>query len=212
MELILSAIGNLIGNIIILGAVPFLWWLILHRKKCSFFEFVGLKKPKMQCKWWALLIFMVLWVIFYFGDFTFLLPKGTLEMLGESDSVAVNAYAGIGFAAIIPAFIENFIANGLLEELLFRGFINKRLCKKFGTVPGIIIQAVLFGLAHNALYIIAGVEINFAFHVFMFATAAVGALLFAFLDEKLYNGSILPSWFLHGIGNFIGTIRVAFGF
>ena len=35
-------------------------------------------------------------------------------------------------------------------------------------------------------------------------------LLLGLLDEKIYNGSIIPSAFLHGLGNFISNLSVIF--
>jgi len=31
------------------------------------------------------------------------------------------------------------------------------------------------------------------------------------LNEKIYNGSIIPSIILHGAGNFLGSMMLAFG-
>jgi membrane protease YdiL (CAAX protease family) len=88
--------------------------------------------------------------------------------------------------------------------------LNKRLCNKFGTVKGIIIQAVLFGLMHNVMYILAGLDVGLWYHTLMFAVTGVGALLLGWLNEKIFNGSIIPSILLHGAGNFISSMLVAF--
>ena len=63
---------------------------------------------------------------------------------------------------------------------------------------------------HNVLYILAGVPVGIDYHLIMFVFTGVGALLLGFVNEKIYNGSIIPSIILHGAGNFIGSICVAF--
>ena len=156
-----------------------------------------------------LLLFALIYYFFYSFDFMQLVDQATLDYLESNGSVSANAFAGLGAAAILPALIENFIANGVAEEILFRGFLCKRLCAKLGTVPGIILQAALFALMHNLLYLVAGMEVSLWFHC-LFCFTGAGALLLGWLNEKLYNGSIFPSILLHGAGNFISTMLVAF--
>lgn len=211
MELILSNIVTAITNLLIFTAIPFIWWLIGHRKKANFFTWLGFKKPQLKSKWWALLIFAAVYLFVYYFDWTVLVSEESMSIVQNSDSVAANAFTGIGVAAIIPALIQNFIANGVAEELFYRGFLNKRLCAKFGVVPGTVIQAVLFGLMHNGLYVLAGIPVGMDYHVGMFLFTGTAALLLGILDEKIFNGSIWPSIILHGLGNFMGSMSVAFG-
>ena len=112
----------------------------------------------------------------------------------------------------MPALIENFIANGVAEEILYRGFLCKLFCHKLGTVKGILLQAALFGLMHNALYLLAGLQVGLWYHTLMFLFTGMAALLLGWLNEKIYNGSILPSILLHGAGNFISSMLTAFSF
>ena len=156
------------------------------------------------------MIFAVLYYFFYNFDFTRLVDASTLEYLENSESVSSNAFAGLGIAAVLPALIENFIANGVAEEVLYRGFLCKGFCVKLGTVRGIILQAILFGLMHNALYLLAGLDVGLWYHTLSFIFTGTGALLLGWLNEKIFNGSILPSILLHGAGNFITTMLVAF--
>ena len=46
----------------------------------------------------------------------------------------------------------------------------------------------------------------------MFLFTGMAALLLGWLNEKIYNGSILPSILLHGAGNFISSMLTAFSF
>lgn len=184
--------------------------MIKYRKSVSFFEWVGLIKPKLKGKWWVIIIFVVAYYFFYLFDFTIFMDDKSLEMLQTSDSVSANVYTGLGIIAIIPSLLTTFIANGLCEEILFRGFISKRLCNMFGKTAGIIIQGILFGLMHNVIYMLGGIEVIFQFHIVLFIFTGMGGLLLGLLDEKIYNGSIIPSAFLHGLGNFISNLSVIF--
>ena len=72
-------------------------------------------------------------------------------------------------------------------------------------------QAVLFGLMHNALFLLAGLDVGLWYHTLMFLFTGAGALLLGWLNEKIYNGSIIPGMLLYGAGNFISSMLVAFG-
>ncbi len=72
-------------------------------------------------------------------------------------------------------------------------------------------QAVLFGLMHNALFLLAGLDVGLWYHTLMFLFTGAGALLLGWLNEKIYNGSIIPGILFHGAGNFISSMLVAFG-
>ena len=84
LELTLSSIGTIIANIIIFLSIPFLWWLIKHRKSVSFFEWVGLIKPKLKGKWWVIIIFVVAYCFFYLFDFIIFMDDKSLELLQTS--------------------------------------------------------------------------------------------------------------------------------
>lgn len=210
MELIISSVLTAIINLIVFSLIPLVWWLCRYRKKEGFFKWIGIYKPQLKCQWWLLLIFAVLYYFFYNFDFSQFVDANTLDYIENSSSVSVNAFAGIGIAAIFPALIENFIANGVAEEILYRGFLSKRFCNKFGDVQGILLQAILFGLMHNAIYLLAGLSVGIWYHTLTFVFTSTGALLLGWLNEKLFNGSIIPSIILHGAGNFITTMLIAF--
>lgn len=209
-ELIIDSIGTIIANMILFLIVPFLWWFIKHRKNISFVKWIGLKKPELKSKWWIIIIFIILYCFFYLFDFTVFMDQKSLELLQTSESVSANIYDGLGWIAIIPALLTTFIANGLCEEILFRGFICKRLCSKFGKITGVIIQGILFGLMHNMIYLLSGIDVSFQFHIVVFIFTGMGGFLLGMLNEKIYNGSIIPSVLLHGLGNFINNLSIMF--
>lgn len=210
MQLVMSSITTTIVNLIVFSLLPIIWWFFRHRKEEGFFRWIGFFKPQLKSKWWVLLVFAILYYFFYNFDFTQFVSSATLEYIESSTAVSANVFAGMGAAAILPAFIENFIANGVAEEILYRGFLCKRLISKIGLVKGVILQAVLFGLMHNMLYILAGLDVGLWYHTLTFIFTGTGALLLGWLNEKIFNGSIIPSILLHGAGNFIASMLVAF--
>ena len=210
MQLIISSITTTIINLIVFSILPIIWWFFRHRKEEGFFRWIGFFKPQLNSKLWVLFLFAIIYYFFYNFDFTQFVDSKTLAYIENSSSVSANSFAGIGAVAILPALIENFIANGVAEEILYRGFLCKRLCKKAGVVKGIILQAVLFGLMHNILYVLAGLDVGLWYHTLTFIFTGIGALLLGWLNEKIYNGSIIPSILLHGAGNFIASMLVAF--
>ena len=209
-DLILASISTIISNIIVFLTIPFLWWLIKHRKNVSFAKWIGLIKPKLEGKWWMIIIFIIAYCFFYLFDFTIFMDEESLNVLQTSESVSANIYTGLGFIAIIPSLLTTFIANGLCEEVLFRGCICKRLCGKLGKIAGVIVQGILFGLMHNVIYILGGIDVSIQFHIVLFVFTGMGGLLLGILNEKIYNGSIVPSVLLHGLGNFISNVMIMF--
>ena len=73
MQLILNSISTAAVNLLVFSAIPFLWWFFRHRKETSFFRWLGFIKPKLNGKWWTLVVFAI---IYYF--FTpLILPDGS---------------------------------------------------------------------------------------------------------------------------------------
>lgn len=206
-------IEKLLGAVLmflICAAIPFLWWKIRHKKGEGFFTYLGIKKPKLEKNLLFLIGFGVVYLISYIFDSRVLINADSIESVGNSANVASNVYRGLGILAILPALIESFMMNGLSEELFFRGFINKRLCARLGIKKGLLVQAILFGLLHNVLSLIVGIDMSIVMHIAIFASTVIGALMLGFLNERIFNGSIFPSIFLHGLGNFFVMINLAF--
>lgn len=211
MELFCSGLVTALVNLAVFSAVPLIVWRVTSRRECGFFRWVGLYRPRLQTSIWVLAVFGVVYGFFYNFDFTCLADPATLAYLESSAQVSANAYTGMGAAAIPAALVESFAANGLAEEILFRGFLCRRLCARFGSVPGILMQGALFGLMHNLLYLATGLEVGLWYHLLVFGFTGTGALLLGWLDQRIFNGSIWPSVLLHGAGNFLSSMLVAFG-
>lgn len=183
-------------QVILFSAVPFIWWLITARKKASFGEWTGFKLPVIAGKVKYILLFIGTVCVFSALS-VYMMP----QIIGTA-SPATSQFAHQGASSIVPALIYAFIQTGLSEEILFRGFIGKRLDNKFGFAVGNLLQAVLFGLLHGAMFL-GAVGIGKAAVIALF-TGAIGWVM-GYIDEKQSGGSILSSWMLHGIANFISA-------
>jgi membrane protease YdiL (CAAX protease family) len=77
-------------------------------------------------------------------------------------------------AAIVPALVFG-ISNGLMEEIAYRGWLQNRLRPAVGVASAIVIQGLVFGLAH------AGPEVTgpLPLHIAQMSAAGIVAGLFA---------------------------------
>ena len=61
------------------------------------------------------------------------------------DGVASESLSGTGWIVLI---LVTCVGAPLVEEIFFRGLVQRRLVSRLGVVPGIVIASVLFGAAH----------------------------------------------------------------
>jgi len=207
--LLLNSVMSFIANLLLFCAIPFLWWLIFHRKKTGLFKFLGIQKPVISMPIWTVLVFIAGYILFYQFGANLLKPlisTETQQVISQSESVSSNTFAGLGAMAIPAALVSGLCANGFCEEVLFRGFILKRFQARVGTAWAIIITAVLFGLMHNFFLLLADIPVGFAYHIVEFTYPFIVGLMFGFANEKLFGGSIWPSILLHGLGNTVSFL------
>lgn len=195
-------INELVGaltQVVLFTLVPFIWWLITARKKENFFKWLGFKKPAHKGNLILTLLITVVAVLAYGFGTTALINNFAGEI-----TAAGSTFAGKGFGYIPAAFAYGFIRTGLSEEIIFRGFILKRIQNKFGFLAGNIFQAIAFGLMHGVPFGLATQNIG----VTVALTILPGLLGFfmGWLNEKKFAGSVIPSWLLHGITNTVVTI------
>ncbi|WP_342480138.1 CPBP family intramembrane glutamic endopeptidase [Paenibacillus sp. FSL L8-0340] len=193
----LSLLISAVLQLILFTSIPYAYWFFTSRKTSSFVKWIGWKKPQVVSRKQFILCFILTVTIF-----TSLGMLTTIYML-DKDTLASSQFYGTGLKGLIPALIFSWVQTSLSEEILFRGFIGKRLNSKFGFAIGNSAQALLFGAVHAVmLYSSAGL-----FHsvVVMILAGSVGWSI-GLLDEKLSAGSIIPGWVLHGLTNLISSI------
>lgn len=198
MNLLINKIVSSILQIILFGSIPFAWWFVTARKRQKFAEWIGLKKVQGGKK--TLIGIVVVSIVF--------IVSGSLTLYAiRGIETATSEFTGLGVAAIPAIVIYAAFNTAFPEELLFRGFIFKRLENKFGFNIANFIQALLFGLLHGAMFFVL-VGVLKAIIIILF-TGAI-AWFMGYINEKNANGSIIPSWIMHTISNLFSGICAAF--
>lgn len=198
MGLFINKIVSSILQIILFGIIPFAWWFITARKYQKFTDWIGLKKIQGGKK--TLIGIVTVSIAFLFlGILTLYTIRGI--------ETATSEFKGLGAAAVPAIVIYAAFNTAFPEELLFRGFILKRLISMFNFNIANFIQALLFGLLHGVMFF-SLVGVMKAILIIIF-TATI-AWFMGYINEKVAEGSILPSWAIHTVSNFASGICAAF--
>lgn len=200
MNLLIQTLINSVIQIILFSLIPFIWWLITARKKMNFFEWIGLKKIS-NAKGNKTLIWTIGAIVAFLALSVFML------MAVRGVETAASEFAGLGFGAIPAILIYAIFKTALPEEIVFRGFILKRVSGKFGFAAGNLIQSILFGLMHGVMFFSAAGPVK-ALLITVF-TGSIGWLM-GYINEKKAGGSIIPSWCIHAAANIFSGVCSAF--
>lgn len=200
MDLLMKKLTNSIIQIIIFSIIPFLWWLITSRKKMNFFEWIGLKKVNniKENKLFAW-IFSVLVLFLIISVFILYSLKNV--------NVASSEFTGLGIKSLPSILIYAIFNTSLPEEILFRGFLLKRIGNKFGFIVSNGIQSLLFGCIHGIMFFSAvGILKSIVITLF---TGMIGWII-GYINEKKAGGSILIGWGMHAFFNTVSGICYTF--
>ncbi len=190
----IDELAGAVMQVLLFSVIPFVWWLIGARKKEAFPRWLGFRKIEHRGSAIATVLLSAA-VFLLYGSAISLFAK---YAPGEI-SLAGSRWAGKGISYLPAALAYGFIRTGLSEEILFRGFLLKRIAERYGFASGNIIQAVLFGLLHGVPFGIASGSGLIAV-VFTLLPAGIGYYM-GWVNEKMCGGSIIPSWLMHGITN-----------
>ena len=200
METINFLLGAILQVVLVL-LISLICWTITARKRCSFFEWIGLKKVKTNNKK-GLIILSITTVIVLLIPGIFIIPNFV-----SPSEMATNQFSGKGLSTLVQAVIYSFVQTGLSEEILFRGFIGKRLINRVGFNIGNLLQGIIFGLLHGVM-VYSIVSLYVCFFVVLF-TGTAGYMM-GYVDEKLTTGSIVPGWLMHGCSNLLMSLVAMF--
>lgn len=198
---LVDALVTALTQVLVFALVPFIWWFFTVRKKESFFWWLGLKSVRTSQP--GRLMLAMLAAVALFSILSIIIVPA---LLSQKD-LATSGFAGKGSSAMLLALVYAFIQTGLSEEIVFRGFLGKRFISKFGFPAGNIMQALLFGLTHGALFLAVVTPLGVG--IITLFTGFIGWEL-GYLNEKLAGGSILPSWLLHGLSNFASALAAMY--
>lgn len=189
--LLLVMFGKDLG--MILSFLIVILYLLIGKNRKEKLNSVGFRKPH---NWGKLLL--TTFLLGFIIEMSFqLLINPIIELLADS-KIDLSAFDGIqgNLPTYLIYLVIGFVIGGLLEEMLFRGFLLTRIAtffksEKLGFTFGIIILSVLFGLAH--LYQGWSGVLN---------TGLVSVLLGIVFIK--YNKNLWYAVFTHGFIDFIG--------
>ena len=187
-------------QILFIILLPSIWWFMTMRGKVPFMEWIGLKAIKR-----VKTLHLILWMVGGFSLFTIF--SILIFPLTRSLETATSAFSAMEYKALPSILIYSILQTSLPEELLFRGFLLKRMANHMPFVFANTIQAFAFGLLHGVLFASA-VRLGVTFFI-VFFTGAIAAYL-GFVNEKIAGGSILPSWLMHATANILSGLVSAF--
>lgn len=200
MSLFISELLSSIVQIILFAVIPFICWIITAKKRLNFFQWIGLKTSEAgnskKLYIWIICTIVGFWMV---GEFSLYLLKDA--------QTATSNFAGKGIQAIPSIIIYAVFHTALSEEILFRGFLLKRIAARFGFQIGNTVQALLFGLLHGAMFLS---EVGFIKAGLLVLFTASIAWTMGYLNEKKAGGSIYPGWFIHGVTNILSGLVAAF--
>lgn len=193
-------------QILVFTLVPFLVYLIRTKSASGFFGYIGLKESTKKANYlavFACLIFAAPMLILTLTSADF------KEIMFDPNSITGKfRHMVFGIESIVILITIAVFKTSFAEEILFRGFIAKRLISVLGYQKGNILQATIFGIVHSALFTL--VTRDPVFLIIIFIVPSIGAYVSAYLNEKIGNGSIIPGWISHGLANILAYSIVGF--
>lgn len=197
----ISAVLSSVLQVLAFTAVPFAAYLATRRRARGFWSYLGLVRPERRtlalAAGLALVLAAAMLAVFSAPAFR--------EMMTAPNTVTgrLSAQGLTGETALLILLYAG-IQTSLSEEILFRGFLAKRLIARMGFRWGNGVQAVLFGSVHLLLFVgPAGPALTAARLVTLLATTSAAGWLLGWLNERRGNGSILPSWLAHAGMNLV---------
>lgn len=174
--------------------IGLLWWAHSLRKQ-KFFSLVGLqKRPKL----FHLGVAILTYCIYFVTLLVVVAIANTLIPALDVDQAQQLGFENAKGGSLIFVFATLVILPPIAEEILFRGFLFKRLRGLITLYPAAIITSIIFALAHteflgdNPLNWIAALD------------TFILSLFLIYLLQK--TKSLWPSIFLHAIKNSLAFI------
>lgn len=188
-------------QLLILTAIPWIWFVVRGRRFAGFFQWIGLK-PAIRMPGKEVAAVFVGFVLVTLLPYWYLYRTGSLTYSGFT----VDSYRQSGWSVqtILVILIWAVLQTALSEEIFFRGFLCKRFCAVLGWRAGTTIQAAIFGAIH--LPSVWGKGVLPALVLFLL-TGGIGFAL-GWLSQRRAEGSILYGWLIHAAANLLSTVVV----
>lgn len=185
-------------QVIFFTLISLVLWFIFVRKNIKFTSWIGVNFVEKINLSESIKMSLV---ILIFGLATgFIVDKVIVPINGSNGNSST-------FPSLFSIFVFSFIQTSLSEEILFRGALLS-LFKNFTNINiANGIQAFIFGLLHSVPLYFLGYKDPFSLFVITIYPTILGYLL-GLLRIKYSNGSILPSYLVHGLLNLISRIGI----
>ena len=207
MTIILNELLSTILQIGIFTLIPFLFFVFRKDKTQRFFQFIGFNKPPIKSIVYVIFISLLFVLI---GIGVIFIDDGIRQVVITPPSITGNLREmGLHINSIMILLIIALFKTSLAEEILFRGFIAKQLVEKFSFKIGNLLQSIIFGCIHLLLFW-ALTKANYLPLIFIFIFSTLAGWSIGYVKEKYANGSIIPGWIAHAIGNTISYFTIAF--
>lgn len=194
-------------QIAVLSIIPLMFYLIQSETN-GFFRYIGLYKPTLKSIYYASII-TIFYLFFWF--ITLLNNSAIYELIHNPATMAGQIkQLGFGIESIVVLLIVAVFQTSFSEEIFFRGFLGKRLINRFGFKFGNSLQAIIFSLIHVFLLKIIVPEQSAGVFVFIFLIVGIIGYLLGWVKEEIGNGSIIPGWISHALGNTFAFSVIAF--
>ncbi len=207
MGQIFSDLISAILQIIAFTLIPFIFYLFRKDKNIGFSKYIGFTKPTRKSIVYSLGVALLILFIGIIGVF---LSEGFKEAVHAPNSVT-GRFITMGLKPItfVSILIMALLKTSLSEEIFFRGFIGKQLINKLGFKRGNLLQGIIFGLVHFFLLLFL-IKSSILTLIIVFIFTSFAGWMIGYIKEKYANGSIIPGWIAHGIGNTISYLVIAF--
>ncbi len=207
MTQLLSEIISAVLQIALLSLIPFLFFLFRKDKKISFFKYIGLTGTTPKAIWLSIAAS----VFFLTGALILMTISADLRRILTTPPSVTGKLREIGLQpyTVATLLIIACFKTAFSEEIFFRGFIAKGCMKTFGFREGNIAQSLIFGFLHLILFWTL-TKAGWVFLILIFSFSFVSAFIVSIINEKYGNGSIIPGWIAHGLGNTISYFIIAF--
>lgn len=203
--MVFSAILSALLQVSILTLIPFIVYSITHKRITGFLKWIGLIKPSHKSIHYATAIAILSLALMSIPHY-WMFQQGYLDNnLNEGFVTQSLNQTGWSGQTILVMLIWACVQTSLSEEIFFRGFLTKRLIKKFGFNIGNLIQASIFG----AIHIVGVFSSGFLPSAIVFISTGAIAFSLGYLMDKKAEGSIIPGWSAHALVNVLSTILVS---
>lgn len=197
MNVINTLINEFIGvifNILLFSIIPLMWYLIKEKSSKGFFNSIGIYKPQNINVFETVLIITIVYLVT-------LSTNIVVIKLGYSgrNTVETQDFTSLTFFMYLLLY---GLKTGIAEELLFRGFVAKKLIKNLGFLKGNVLQALVFALPH---FVIRG-SASLVDITIRIINAFLLGYAFGYIVDRKSDGSIIPVMIAHILINMASSL------